>query len=263
LDSLVRKSLVVADHSAPRTRYGMFETIRQFAVDRLTDIGDAETTRDRHAAFFATEAAAQWDRWEGPGWREAVDWVEIELGNLRAAFRWAAVRREVEVATDIAAHAALMGFSVQLFETLSWAEELIDAAAAADVRRLPRLCTGAGYACFAGRPDAARRNAHRATELENAGGYDPCQPGYSMFVEALGQVYCGNLDRYVELTGEVARRYGPTRGYGLASYVDGLQSAGRVEEALALTEQSVAAARDIGNPYWVSYALWIAGMAYS
>ena len=53
LDSLVRKSLVIADHSAPRTRYGMFETIRQFAVDRLTDAGDAEATRDRHAAFFA------------------------------------------------------------------------------------------------------------------------------------------------------------------------------------------------------------------
>ncbi len=84
-----------------------------------------------------------------------------------------------------------------------------------------------------------------------------------MFIEALGQVYCGDLDRYLELTGEVATRYGAERGYGLASYVDGLQSAGRVEEALALTEQSVAAARELGNPYWIAYALWIAGMAFS
>ena len=66
LDSLVRKSLVIADLSASRTRYGMFETIRQFAVDRLTDNGDAEATRDRHAAFFAHEAAAHWDHWNGP-----------------------------------------------------------------------------------------------------------------------------------------------------------------------------------------------------
>ena len=263
LDSLVRKSLVIADLSASRTCYGMFETIRQFAIDRLTDNGDAEATRDRHAAFFAHQAAAHWDHWNGPRWREAVDWVEVELGNLRSAFRWAAARNHVEVGTDIAAHAALMGFSVQLFETLSWAEEQIEAAAAADVPRLPRLYTGAGYACFAGRPAAARQNAHRATELEDAGGYDPCEPGYSMFIEALCQVYCGDLERYVELTGEVVRRYGATRGYGLASYVDGLQSAGRVEEALALTEQSVAAARDLGNPYWISYALWIAGMAFS
>jgi DNA-binding CsgD family transcriptional regulator len=156
-----------------------------------------------------------------------------------------------------------MGFSVQQFETVAWAEELLDAAAAADVPRLPRLYTAAGYACFAGRPDAARRNAHRATELEADDRYDPCEPGYSMFIEALGQVYCGDLERYVELTGEVAERYGAERGYGLASYVDGLQSAGRVKEALALTERSVAAARRLGNPYWVAYALWIAGMAFS
>ena len=72
---------------------------------------------------------------------------------------------------------------------------------------------------------AARANAHRATELELDARYDACEPGYASFVEALGNVYCGDLDRYVELTGAVAERYGSDRGYGLASYVDGLQSA--------------------------------------
>jgi predicted ATPase/class 3 adenylate cyclase/DNA-binding CsgD family transcriptional regulator len=263
LDSLVRKSLVVADHSAAMTRYGVYETIRQFAEDRLAAAGGLERARDAHAAYFGRRAVEEWGRWNGPGWRDAVEWVEVELANLRAGFRWSAGRGRLEVATDIAAHAALMGFSVQLFETVAWAEELLEPASSADVPRLPRLYTAAGYACFAGRPDAARRNAHRATELETDDRYDPCEPGYSMFIEALGQVYCGDLDRYLELTGEVARRYGAERGYGLASYVDGLQSAGRVEEALALTEQSVAAARELGNPYWIAYSLWIAGMAFS
>jgi predicted ATPase len=58
LDSLVRKSLVVADHTATRTRYRLFETIRQFAEDRLADAGALERTRDRHAEFFARESAA-------------------------------------------------------------------------------------------------------------------------------------------------------------------------------------------------------------
>ncbi len=263
LDSLVRKSLLVADHSAATTRYTLFETIRQFAEDRLADAGARDRVREAHAAEFARRAVAEWQRWDGPGWRAAVDWVELELGNLRSGFRWSSGRGQIEVATDIAAHSALMGFSVQLFETLSWAEELLEAASSADVPRLPRLYTAAGYACFVGRPEAARQNAHRATELAATGRYDPCEPGYSTFIEALGQVYCGNLDRYIELTGEVAERYGTERGYALASYVDGLQSAGRVEEALALTEQSVAVARKVANPYWVAYALWIAGMAFS
>ena len=127
LDSLVRKSLVVADHAGPRTRYRLYETIRQFAQDQLAETGGLEHVHDRHAAHFGREAAARWERWDGPGWREAVDWVDGELGNLRAGFRWATGRGELDVATDIAAHAALMGFSVQLFETLAWAEELIPA----------------------------------------------------------------------------------------------------------------------------------------
>ena len=263
LDSLVRKSLIVADHSAATTRYRLYETIRQFAVDRLGAAGEREGAQEAHAAHFGRRASEEWERWNGPGWRDAVDWVELELDNLRVGYRWSAESGQMVVATDIAAHAALMGFSVQLFETIAWAEELLDAASSADVPRLPRLYTAAGYACFAGRPEVARRNAHRATELEDDDRYDPCEPGYSIFIEALGQVYCGDLDRYIELTGEVVERYGAERGYGLASYVDGLQSRGRVDEALSLTEQSVAAARDIGNPYWIAYALWIAGMAFS
>jgi predicted ATPase/class 3 adenylate cyclase/DNA-binding CsgD family transcriptional regulator len=263
LDSLVRKSLVVADHSATRTRYALFETIRQFAEDRLAEDGSLDEARDRHASYFAREAATRWEGWEGPGWRAAVDWVETELGNLRTAHRWSASRGDLEVATDIAAHAALMGFSVQLFETVAWAEELLERATAADVRRLPRLYTAAGYACFAGRAEEARANAHRATELERDERYEACPPGYASFIEALGAVYCGDLDRYVELTAEVATRYGRDCGYALASYVDGLQSAGRTEEALALTEESVAVARTLGNPYWIAYSLWIAGMAFS
>jgi len=263
LDSLVRKSLVVADHTTPRTRYRLFETIRQFAEDRLSEAGGLERMRDRHAAHFGHDAATRWERWNGPGWRDAVDWVDVELGNLRSGFRWSARRGDIEIATDIAAHAALMGFSVQLFETLEWAEDLLEAATAANVRRLPRLYAAAGYACFAGRAEAARTHAHRATELEVDSRYDACEPGYASFIEALCEVYCGNLDRYVELTGAVVQRYGRERGYGLASYVDGLQSSGRVNEAVALAEESVAAARELGNPYWVSYALWIAGLAFS
>ncbi|TCC02803.1 LuxR C-terminal-related transcriptional regulator [Kribbella soli] len=260
IDSLVRKSLVVADHGADHTRYRLYETIRQFSEDRLSEAGGLARMRDRHAAHFAVEAAARWEGWDGPGWRSAVDWVEAELGNLRTAFRWSTQRGRLEVATDIAAHAALMGFSIELFETVAWAEELLDSAAGTAVARLPRLYTAAGYACFVGRAEAAAGNAHRAVELGSQPGRDPCEPGYATFVEALGQVYSGHLDRYVELTGAVARQFGAARGYGLASYVDGLQASGRVAEALELVAPSIVAARDLGNPYWIAYALWIGGL---
>ena len=41
LDALVRKSLLVADHSSGRTRFSMLETIRQFAEEQLAATGEA------------------------------------------------------------------------------------------------------------------------------------------------------------------------------------------------------------------------------
>ena len=263
LDSLVRKSLVIAHHGSTRTRYSLFETIRSFADEQLAESGEREATHDRHARFYGCEASRRSELWNGPEWRTQVDWVQTELANLRTAYRWSLDSGQVETATDVAAHSALMGFSIELFETIGWAEAVLPAALEADVRRLPRLYAAAGYACFVGRADVATVNAHRAVELEGRGGYDSCEPGYATFIEALGQVYAGNLDRYVELTGQVARLPGSARAYGIAAYVDGLQSAGRVEEALTLTESAVAAARDLGNPYWVTYTLWIVGLAHS
>jgi DNA-binding CsgD family transcriptional regulator len=156
-----------------------------------------------------------------------------------------------------------MGFSVELFETIGWAEALLDEATHTDVRRLPRLYAAAGYACFVGRAAAATANAHRAVELEARRDYESCEPGYATFIEALGQVYCGNLPRYVELTRDVAALPGPSRAFAIAAYVDGLQSAGRVEEALELTDAALDAARELGNPYWIAYTLWIVGLALS
>ncbi len=263
LDSLVRKSLVVAHHGSDGTRYSLFETIRTFAEAAFPRARDRDVVRDRHAAHFASDAAVRWERWNGLRWRHEVDWVKVELANLRSAFRWSVGRGQVEVATDVAAHAALMGFSIELFETIGWAESLLEQATRADVRRLPRLYAAAGYACFVGRADAATAHAHRATELEARPGYESCEPGYARFIEALGQVYCGHLDRYVELTGEVAALPGSSRAYAIAAYIDGLQSSGRLEEALELTEAAVEAAGELGNPYWVTYTWWIVGLAWS
>jgi predicted ATPase/DNA-binding CsgD family transcriptional regulator len=263
LDSLVRKSLVVAHHDSERTRYSVYDTIRMFAEQKLAETDQLEFARDQHAAYFANEAERRWNRWDGPEWRDHVDWVQAELANLRSAYRWSAERGQVDVATDVAAHAALMAFSVELFETVGWAEALLDAAEREDVTRLPRLFAAAGYACFVGRAAVAAANAHRATELEKLPGYESCEPGYASFIEALGEVYCGNLDRYLELTGQVAALPGSGRAYAIAAYVDGLQAAGQVDAAVALADDAVAAARELGNPYWIAYALWIVGLAFS
>ena len=52
LDSLVRKSLVTAERRDGHARYGMLETIRQFAEDQLAATGTIDEVRDRHASLL-------------------------------------------------------------------------------------------------------------------------------------------------------------------------------------------------------------------
>jgi len=262
LDRLVRSSLVVADHAGGRVRYRLLETIRQFGIDALADASLLETSRDRHARYYAQEVTAQWQHWNGPGWRSAVDWVTAELANLRSAFRWTA-GRDVETAADIAAHTALIGTTANLFEPIGWAESILEPALATDIARLPRLYAAAGFACFVGRPATAVEHADRAMELEVRPDYDPFDPGLSAFIGALANVYDGNLGRYVELAGVAAEVPGPARAFALPALVDGLQASGRLDEAFELLDASVTAAREVGNPFWLAYALWIAGMTLS
>ena len=172
------------------------------------------------------------------GWRPSSATCVPASGGARR-------RGELEVATDIAAHAALMGFSVQLFETLAWAEELLEPAAAADVRRLPRLYTAAGYACFAG---PGRGRARERAPGDRAGGRRPLRR-----VRARVRLVRRGAGRRSTAATSTATSssparwrsaYGSDRGYGLASYVDGLQSCGRIEEALALDRGVGRRARD-------------------
>ena len=111
LDALVRKSLLIADRSAGRTRFSMLETIRQFAEEQLVASGEATEVRTAHARYFAGREADIMALWDSPRQREAYAWFTAELANLRTAFRWAADHGDLDVAAPIATCAALARLS--------------------------------------------------------------------------------------------------------------------------------------------------------
>ena len=261
-DRLVRSSLVVAQHGDGRVRYRLLETIRQFGLDELAASDRLADCRDRHARRFADAVVGTWEIHNGPDWSRATAWLRAELPDLRAALRWSA-DRDLATAVDIAAHAALVGMTANLFEPIAWAESLVEPAVGADLRRLPRLLCACGFACFAGRPVAAAAHAEHALQLERDPAYESCEPGMAALIAALAYVYQGRLDRYVEFA-TVADAYGgPSRAFARPALVDGLQSSGRVDEAIDLVDSGIAAAREVANPYWLAYALWIAGMTFA
>ncbi|MBN2147485.1 MAG: tetratricopeptide repeat protein [Anaerolineales bacterium] len=88
LTHLVDKSLVIVEDTSGETRYCMLETIRQYARDRLLDSGEAEMLHNRHLDYFLTFAQHQEAQFHGPAELAALQQLERELDNLRAALDW-------------------------------------------------------------------------------------------------------------------------------------------------------------------------------
>lgn len=104
LASLVDKSLVNLTHAdSPAPRYGLLETLREYARRHLRDDGQEHRTAAAHAAYYLslTETAAVGFR--GPDEAMWLRRLAAELGNLRVALRWSLDAGEPDAAVRFAA----------------------------------------------------------------------------------------------------------------------------------------------------------------
>jgi len=85
LSSLVEKSLVMVDQEEGASRYGLLETIREFAQERLVDRNDVAATAARHCEYYLSVAKTARAELQGPEQAEWTRRLEVELDNLRAA----------------------------------------------------------------------------------------------------------------------------------------------------------------------------------
>jgi len=85
LEQLINKSLVVTEDEGGKIRYRMLETIRQYANEKLVDVGESKALRERHLEFFldlAETAEPHLYRHEQLEWLAQLD---ADYENLRAA----------------------------------------------------------------------------------------------------------------------------------------------------------------------------------
>ncbi|BBX44435.1 helix-turn-helix transcriptional regulator [Mycobacterium cookii] len=101
LTLLVDKSLVVAEDSGDRTRYRLLETVRQYALEKLGESGEADSVRARQRDHY-TALAAGLDAPAGRDYEHRLEQTDIEIDNLRAAFGWSLENSEVELALTLA-----------------------------------------------------------------------------------------------------------------------------------------------------------------
>jgi len=260
LDALVRKSLLVADRSAGRTRFAMLETIRQFAEDQLVAGGAATEVRAAHSRYFAGRGADIMALWDSPRQREAYDWFTVELANLRTAFRWAADQGDLDAAAAIATYGGWLGVGVQIYEPIAWAEELIEPAGAVDHPRLAFLYVIASLCYMTGRIEAAVRYCD-AGQIVLGRSREALPYGIEV---ALGVAYLaiGQPERLAEWCRAQLARRRDTHVYIRGWLVAALSVAGSGGEAMDSADGLIEAAEATGNPLFLGWALGAYGVAF-
>jgi predicted ATPase/DNA-binding SARP family transcriptional activator len=91
LGRLVDQSMLVADPQLDGTRFRLLELIREYALERLEEAGEADDRRRRHAAWYAEFAAAH-EAYGGPDHADLVRRLGVDEENLRAALNWSVGR---------------------------------------------------------------------------------------------------------------------------------------------------------------------------
>ena len=282
LASLVDNSLLVSrlqssagQEEDEEPRFTMLETIREYALERLTSSGELEGVQPRHGQYYLTLAEAA--KPQASGWWDEVEWwskftrLEGEHDNLRAALSWAIQNREVETGARLAF--ALWWYLIErgyLSDGRRCMETLLALDGAADrteeaPHKLPAR-TKAYLLQVAGILSMAQGNHDRAVALheESMSVYQEMghKKGESASLRELGFVAYeqGDYDRAVGLHKQslaLARESGTTFGiaWSLRALGDAVREQGDLGRAKMLLEVSLALSRDKGHAWGIARTL--------
>ena len=264
LASLVARSLVVTEEHGPETRYRLLETIRQYGEERLTDTGETDRWKARHARYYmgVLQQIRHHDR------REEVFWavrLSAEQDNLLAAWSWAIDTRNIDTAFSI-----LAGFAPS--EVSSRYPLLLDGEAALE---LPGAAAHPGYplalavsAMFAShRADVTVteelcRRAAEANERRDPHDWrveEVICDARSMIAVTVGAF--ADSARLSERAAGLARAGGDLADTSLQLGIaaGGYLLVGDAPRAVPLAREALTLARQIGDPALISTGLLVVG----
>jgi predicted ATPase/DNA-binding SARP family transcriptional activator len=253
VESLLNNNLLRTERSAGgEPRFGMLETIREYALERLAESGNLEAVRRQHASFYLPLAEEAEPALRGP---QQVSWLErldAERDNLRAALGWATESGETEV--GLRTGAALWRFwQLRGYETegREWLERLLAQRSGSRATRALAQGRIASLAYVQGDSSGVRRFAEDSLAVLREIGDDHT---VATLLGLLGSSAAaqGDIERAHTLTTEglaVARRSGDlsTEAMLLANVGFVLAVRGELDHAERALEESVRGARQVGN----------------
>jgi predicted ATPase/class 3 adenylate cyclase len=129
VSSLVDKSLFVMDVQEADPRYRLLEPIRQFAREKLKEIGETQGALQRHAQVYAAIARDGYEEWDTNPRRDWLARLGNELANFRGALSWTTGDgNDLELGAEIAGDTAPVFMRLTLLsEGTQWCERVLEA----------------------------------------------------------------------------------------------------------------------------------------
>ena len=135
--------------SADAARFGMLETIREYAAEQFAASDEVPTIGQRHAAYFLAVAEAAAPALRGADQASVLDRLERDQDNLRTALRWAVDHDAGELALRLGT-ALWRYWEVRggMREGRQWLNAALVAGAAAPAALHASVLDGAGWLAF-------------------------------------------------------------------------------------------------------------------
>ena len=219
LATLLEQSLVRRLDAPDEPRFSLLETIREYALDRLTASGEADAARDRLADHVLGIADQATDELVGMRQAAILRLLDAELPNIRASLEWLRERGDTErlprLAADLARFWVMRGLRR---EGIGWIDEAAPMVTDGSPQLAARIWRAEGIITNeldSGRALVAFEKAiaiHRASgnQVELA----RCLLGVSMASNVLGRLEASM--RAAEEAREIAHEIGDLRTEGAA-----------------------------------------------
>jgi predicted ATPase/class 3 adenylate cyclase len=272
LGTLVDQSLV-DERPTPATlpdepRYGMLETIRDFASEQLAASGELDRVEDVFEAFLIGLAEAAEAGLSGPRQPTWLERIEAEHDNLRTALGRMLDRGDGAAALRLAPRLwqfwRARGYPG---EGRSWLERTLAVTSQSDVTDRAAAEFGLGKLCIDVGDHAAAETHFRTCIAMRRTLDDPRR-----LAEALSSlaVVLVNLRKYDEARdlGEEAlqifRTQGDQRGTAISLHDLGLvaREQGDYEQAITLLNSSISIWRSLGDPFWIGTVALAIGITH-
>ena len=260
LASLADLSLIRLDESGPEPSYGMLETIREFAQERLAVSGEEATLREAHAAYFFKLVEQGKPFMYRAGQREWLRKLEAEHPNIRAALDVLAASDDHEAHLRLATNLGDFWFRRSHFvEGRSHLEPVLDRAVAPTPQRAEGMKL-LGALAFGQSDFAAAETWLRQSEALARALNIPAVLGQALFLRGAVAEFEGDDDRAVALWESalaIARELNDahTAGSVLNALSEAAYWQGDLETTERLGEEAVTLLRSIADAFELSIGL--------